>query len=259
MKNNGIKYKGKKRLKFRHVYVLLMVIVTAGFAWHVFDLLVLTPMNADLALGMRMERIEPLETDWFAAVEEFGAMQDDVDYVTFFWNTGPVVYVSVRIEEGTRPRNARRVARRIVEHFIQVSDDVALQYDIQVVISRGDITEQVEENQAEVIRLANEYNHSFAEATLAWAERYPNQINVDRARANLSQGSRIFSSIAEVVGEEGLQEMIDRLEAIAIVIESDGDEPMPRYPGTHQIPPTNIARFPIWGTWSNDISRIIWN
>jgi len=283
MVNNRKKHKGKKRLKFRHIYALIMLLVTAYFAWHVVDLLVFAP-NRDrgvIALGYRMDEIQPLEESWINATETFGATLGDVDYVSIFWNSGPVVYVSVRVHPGTMLDHARSAATEVVEHFIAVSNDVVLQYNIQVVVSYGDTTAQMAENQAALIQFVHEYNHGFAERTLAWAEQYPSQANFERARYNIN--NRFTTSIREVVGEGGLQTMRVRLDAIEVVDqmgdgygyieyedteygnEDAGDEAedtptqMPSYPGVLQIPQSHLTDFPNWGTWNNEHSRIIWN
>jgi len=283
MVNNRKKHKGKKRLKFRHIYALIMLLVTAYFVWHVVDLLAFAP-NRDrgvIALGYRMDEIQPLEESWLTATETFGATLSNVDYVSIFWNSGPVVYVSVRVHWGTALDHARGAATEIVEHFIAVSNEVALQYNIQVVVSYGDTEEQMAENQAALVRFVHEYNHGFAERTLAWAEQYPSQANFERARYNIN--SRLIASIREIVGEGGLQGMRARLDAIEVVDqvgdgygdyedgaygnEDEGNEDedsssstlMPSYPGVLQIPRSHLTDFPNWGTWNNQRSRIIWN
>ena len=277
MKNSGIKYKGKRRLKFRHIYGLILFGLTVYFAWSVIDLLVLTPSRNTgiVALGARMENIDPLEDSWMNATENFGATLTDVDYVSLFWNTGPVVFVNVRFEPGISRSDARQIARDVVEYFIEVSNEVARQYDIQIVISYGDISYIDDEgnragilvdNQNAVVQHVHEYNFNFAEATLAWAENYPSNTNVTRASGNIN--SRFTNSIREIVGEEGLERMRARLAAIDVVIEpargeeeDDEDEDferMPEYPRSAQIEQSNISDFPNWGTWCNDSSRIIW-
>lgn len=259
MEKNSKKFKGKQWLRFRHVYALMMLVVTGILVYHVVNLLVLTPRrDAGIPIhGHRMEEIEYLEAAWMTETEAFGATVDDVDYVSIFWNNGPVVYVSVRVEEGTTRRRARRAAREVIEYFIEVSEDVVLQYDIQVVVSYGDVVEQREENHAAVIQHVHEYHHDLVEDILAWAETYPSEFNVDRAHNNIHN---VFTeSIRIAVGEEGLEEMKTRLASIDIVDE-DEEEPLPRFPfNIRQIPPSNIARFPNWGTWNNRRARIDWN
>jgi len=266
MKNNGIKFKWKKRLKFRHVYALVLLGITLYFAWHVLNLLVLTPMRAEgLLLGSRMEHIEYLEEAWMRDTETFGATVDDVDYVDVFWNQGPVVYVSVRVEPGISRSDARSAARTVVEYFIETSGEVALQYDIQIVVSYGDISEQVEENQEALIQHVHEYHRDLVEKIIAHAERYPSDTNVNRARENIDA---FAYSITLAAGEGEVDAMRQRLNALNVVFEDelaggeeDGDiELMPRLPlQIYQTPRSNIARFPIWGTWNNERSRISWS
>ena len=261
MERNSKQLKRKKWLKFRHVYAFFLLALTVYLAWHVLNLLVFAPVrmreDAALALGDRMENIQDLEQSWLDLTEEFGATLDEVDYVSIHWNAGPVVYVSVRIEPDISRRYARRAARRVIEHFIEVSDEVALQYDIQVVISRGDIAQQRIENNAAVEQHVHEYNHSLVEEILAWAEDNPSESNVNRADTNIN--SVFTNSIIETVGDEGLEEMRARLAAIEVEVLDEDEDPMQSLAITRRIPYSNISRFPNWGTWCNERSRIRWN
>jgi len=279
MEKNKKQYKGKKWLKFRHIYGMIMLAVTVYFAWSVFDLLVITPgqQTGVVALGYRMENIQELEESWITGTENFGATLNSVDYVSIFWNTGPVVYVSVRVHPGTQLSVAQSAATEVVEYFIAVSNEVVLQYDIQVVVSYGDVEVLRAENHAAVVQHVHEYNHSLVEAILAHAEQYPSEYNVHRAYRNINA---FPNSIRIAVGEDGLAGMRARLEMIDIVtevdgyedqgVENEGDEyngengeegvvSMPRYPGERQIPRSHITDFPNWGTWCNVRSRISWN
>ena len=259
MERNIKPYKGKKWLKFRHIYALILLILTGLLAWHIVHVLVLTPMRetGEAVHGSRMENVQLIDPSWITEAENFGATLDDVNSVDISWLNGPVVYFNVRVEPGTRRRYARRATRAIVEHFIEVSDDVALQYNIQVVASHADrdIAEMRADNHAAVELHVHEYNHSLVEEILAHAEVHSSETNVTRARTNID----VFaSSIIAIVGEEGLEEMRARAESIRIAPLEDEDEPMPILPIERQIPRSEISRFPIWGTWDNGRSRIIW-
>ena len=248
-----------------------MIAVTGFFAFHVLNLLVLTPQRqtGQAPLGYRMEYIEHLEDFWLREVEDFGATLADVDYVDVVWTGGPVVYVSVRVFADTPLSYARHAAREVVEYFIETSGGVARQYNIQVVLSTGLIAERNEfgvvidgvlyENQAAVIRHVHEYNAGFAERTLAHAELYPSQANFDRAYGNINRV--LNESIVEVMGASGLAELRARLNAIEICQLTPEDEDyvyLPRYLPTLQIEQSWIADFPNWGAWNNERNQIIW-
>lgn len=272
MEKNRTTIKVKKLgLKFRHIYALIMIAVTSFFAWHAFDLLVLTParQTGRAPLGDRMAEIELLEDFWLRETEEFGATLADVDYVEVIWTGGPVVYVSVRVFADTPLSYARVAARDIVEYFVVASNNVAMQYDLQVVLSTGIIAERNElgvvidgvlyENQAAVIRHVHEYNARFAERTLAHAELYPSQANFDRAEGNINRV--LNESIVEVLGAAGLAELRNRLNAIVVSQLTPEDEDyvyLPWYQPSLQIEQSQIADFPNWGTWNNDRNQIIW-
>ena len=256
MENNTKQHKGKKWLKFRHVYGFLLFLLTLALAGHAFDLLVLTPRReVGIILGYRMENIQALEEAWMRETETFGGTLPHVDDVTIFWNTGPVVYVSVRVDPGTSLNDARYVAREVIEFFIEASHEVARQYDIQVVVSYGDVAEQRAANHTAVAQHVHDYHHQLVEAILAHAEQYPNEFNIHRASENLSA---FAYSITVAVGESGLEEMRARLNGLVAVDLAIGNE-MPVYAGERQVPPSNISEFPNWGTWSNERSSISWN
>ena len=259
MEINRTKKKSKFQLKFGHVYALGLLVVTLGLGLHVLNLLVLTPMRATgvLAHGYRMENIQQLEASWKNDTQAFGLTLSQVEAVSIFWNTGPVVFVSVSFESGASLGDARGVATEIIEYFIEVSDDAVLQYNIQVVISYGDVTNQLDENQVALTQHVHEYNHEFAEATLAHAEQHPSDFNVDRARRNIND--LFTNSIVIVVDTDGLEAMRARLEAIEVAPGDDENDNVLRYPGIRQIPQSNLVDFPNWGTWDNARSRMIWN
>jgi len=263
MEKNIKSYKWKKWVKFRHIYGAFLFIVTALLVWHVVHLLVLTPLRetGESVHGSRLENIPPLEEHWKTEAIEFGATLEEIEYVTIHWLNGPVVYVNVRVEPGTTRRYARRAARAVVEHFIEVSDGVASQYNIQVVASYGDILEMRNEHHAAVEQHVHEYNHSLVEDILEWAERWPSETNVNRAASNIE----IFAtSILAAVGEDGLEEMRGRLTALGggqfEEFEEEDFEPMPNFPAdTRQIPRSEISRFPTWGAWNNERERVVWS
>ena len=278
MKNNGIKYKGKKRLKFRHIYALILLVITGVLAWLVLDLLVLEPArNRGVVVhGSRMEGIQDLEEFWKTDTIAFASTLDEVDYVTIFWNTGPVVYINVRVQPGTELLDAHRAAETVGNYFIEISDGVARQYDLQFVVSYGVISYIdadgnragiLIDNQNAVVRHTHEYHHGLVEYVLAWAERYPSDFNVTRASDNIDF---FINSVIEVVGESGLAELRARVAAIEIVVEIVADtedgadgaitQQLPRLPANiRQIDQSNISTFPNWGAWCNENSRIIWN
>jgi len=262
MRNSGIKFKMKKRLKFRHVYAIILMVITAYFAYHVIELLVFTPMRAQgtMILGSRMEEIEPLNEEWLRDTETFGANVNRVDYVSVFWNRGPVVYVNIRLEERTSTSNVREAANTVVGHFVGLAGSVIRPYSIQVVVSYGDIGELRDENQEALIQHVHEYNHEFVESLIRHAQTYPSPRNIDRARNNISDAAgNMYESVVIVVGEEGRREMLERINAITPASDEDLEEgPMPEH-AMRQIPRSEINRFPMWGTWNHRRDRIRWN
>lgn len=263
IKNNDIKIKGKKRLKFRHIYGLIMIVITGIFAFIVLDLLVLQPSNIDgLVLGIRMDEFEPLENSWLRNTEIYGSSLEYVESVEMFWNSGPVVYLIVNIEQDSSRSNGRRAANDIVEHFIETSNSVALMYDIQVVLMRENpefdsLSDLATANEEALNVHVMEFYYDLVERMVAWAEEYPSEFNISRAEENIG----VFSNfITELTGEDGVRILRSRLSALEAVAEGESEEQMPRLPlNLRQIPQSDITRFPNWGTWDNNRNRIIWS
>lgn len=262
-KLNITKRVGKPRIAFIYgVILFIATIVLVGVVlynlWWVPRIATGTPM-----LGYRMEDIPEIDESWITATEEFGENQKHVDEVEIHATTGPVIYFNVRVDEGTSLKKARAAAAEIVEHFRDISDEVVPHYNLQVVISQGDIAALRVENQAAVTAHSHEYLYDFAESTLDYAEQYPSSGNVQRAEVNIN--SRLTNSIRFAVGEEGLERMRERLAAIivmtsaeeAALIEELGY--MPSYSPIMQVPATEISQFPNWGVWNDRRSRIDWN
>lgn len=267
-RNRSIK-KRKKPLKFTVIYGIILFIATVALAGHVLYHLWWVPRAGagTPILGYRMDDIPELNESWLRETEAFGGQQQHVDYVELFWNTGPVVYFNVRVLEHTSLSDARLAAADIVAHFIEISHETALDYNLQVVVSYGDIVERRKENQAAVIAHVHEFRWRLAEALLAHAENYPSSDNVSRALNNIDVYE---NSIIIAAGEAELDDMRSRQAAISVMtaeqeaewIETHGFVPV--YVADHggdirNVPPSDISEFPNWGVWNRQHSSIDWN
>ncbi|MCL2559167.1 MAG: hypothetical protein FWE07_01655 [Turicibacter sp.] len=266
------KRRTKPRVAF--LYGIGLFVATAVFAGVVLYQLWWQPRVAtgNPIFGYRMEEMPELNEAWLSATEEFGGNQVHVDYVEVIWMSGPVIYFNIRVEEGISLSEAHSAAVPILEYFIETSNEAALDYSLQVVVSYGEIAYLDgdgnlaglrADNQREVAAHTHEYHRSFAESTLEYAERYPSRANMTRANDNIN--SLFTASILAAGGEEELESMRTRFAAItpmtdeeeSAFIESQGY--IPEYSGVWQVPPTNISDFPNWGVWNNRRSRIDWN
>lgn len=253
-----------KKPSFALIYGMILFVATIVLVWSVLYNLWWIPKSSTgtPVLGYRTEDITELDEAWITATEEFGGNQTNVDEVEIFSTTGPVIYFDVRIIEGTSRENARVAATEIVEYFIEISDEVALDYNLQVAVSYGDIAELKKENQAAVTAHVHEYYWSLTEAILAFAEEVPSSDNVKRAYDNLIAYE---NSIILSAGEDELARMRSRQEAITVMtpeqevsmVEEEGQ--IPRYNNSRQVPPTEISQFPNWGSWNGQSSTIDWN
>jgi hypothetical protein len=261
--------KRRNKPRFAVIYGIILFIATVTLMGHVLYHLWWSPrMETGVPiLGYRMSDLSEIDESWLTETEEFGGNQEYVDYVELLWAKGPVIYFNVRVEEETSLRNARLAATEIVEHFIEISDEVALDYNLQVVVSYGDIAQRKEENQAAVTAHVHEYYWSLTEAILAHAEAYPSSANVDRAERNINA---FANSILLSAGEDELDSMRARHAAIKVMTVDQEAESVaehgfiPVYVADHsgdvrRVPPSEISEFPNWGVWNNQRSRIDWN
>lgn len=216
-------------------------------------------------LGDRMEGIQELEDSWINETTAFGNEQSNVNSFSIFWNSGPVVYFNVEVNEGVSRRDARRVAVAIVAHFIELSDDVAEDYNLQVAISRAgdDLAELRDANHEAVREHALAHQHGFVEEILAHAEQYSTFNNISRARGFVDGFS---TAIIATVGEEGLEAMRERLDAIVELTAEEEDQlaeelghPVPEFRENRRVSPTDFSTFPNFGVWDHDRGRINWN
>jgi len=218
-------------------------------------------------LGDRMEGIQELEDSWISETTTFGQERSNVYSFSIFWNSGPVVYFNVQVDEGVSRSDARSVATDIVAHFVELTDGVAEDYDIQVVISRvgDDVRELIEVNHEAVRDHAFEHIHNIVETTLAHAEQYPTFNNINRAYENINI---VYTGVIRtVVGEEGLEAMRERLDAIVELTAEQEDQLAEELgvvivPGAsidRSVPPSDISTFPNFGVWNHDRERIDWN
>ena len=216
-------------------------------------------------LGDRMEGIEQLEESWIQETEGFGNDHSNVYNFSIFWNSGPVVYFNVEVNEGVSLGDARSAAGDIVTYFIDLSDGVAEDYNLQVAISRAgdDLAELRDANHAAVREHALEHQHGFVEEILAHAEQYPTANNANRAYNHLRQFGNI---IIEVAGEEELESMWERHGSIVELTAEQEDQlaedlgrPVPAAGEDRRVPSTDFSTFPNFGVWDHDRGRINWN
>jgi|GEM_PF-3483695 len=217
-------------------------------------------------LGDRMENIEQLENSWIRDTEAFGNDQSDVNEFSIFWNSGPVVYFNVEVNERVSRSDARSVATEIVAYFVDVSDGVAEDYNLQVVISRAgeDLRELRDENHAEVRAHTFAHQYALVEDILAHAEQYPTANNLNQVYRRLNEFRHV---IIELSGEEGLAAMWERHGAVVELTAEQEDQladqlglsNVPSFRENRRISPTDMSRFPNFGVWNHNRGRIDWN
>jgi len=252
------KEKLKKKSGFLRIYAWILAFVSVVVLAYVFVMLYFIPTRGagEPILGYRLEGLEEIEQSWITETEAFGNGQAHVDEVDIF-HTGLVVYFNVRVENGTTLSQARSAAEAIGEFFIDVSDGVAEDYDLQFVVSYGDLTELREDNQEAMLEHVARHRMNMVEEILVFAEQYQTEENIIRARGNLDVFGSEFPEDVRADFEsryENLSPMTEEQEE-ALRERSDGNLPVANV--EQNIPQSAIADFPNWGTWVRN--GVIWN
>ena len=213
-------------------------------------------------LGYRLQGIRPLEANWKRMTEEFANALPLIDEVTIF-ESGLTIYFNIRVMPDTSLADARTVADEIVVYFIERSNDVARDYDLQIVVSYGDIAEIIAYNEAAVIAHTADFLLDLTEEILTFAENYPTFPNIIRAQENIFLLNDMFGDVlgAELIAN--LTARVDVLDAMTLddyeALANANQGLAPTAQVNRHVPRSNISAFPNWGRWINESNNIRWN
>ena len=271
MAETEVQEKQIKKRKFKltplKAYKLFLAFATGVLLAHFVVMLWWVPRRdaGSPVLGDRMAYIDELETSWITDTETFGNDLNDIDNFSIFWNSGPVVYFNVRVNEDVSRRDARSKASEILNYFVDLSDGVARDYELHVVISQPvDLHELIEYNHAAVTQHVMNYRYERTKIFLSHAEDLPTATNFNNAYAHVRD---FENAIVAIVGQEGLDDIRARLDNIVQLTADEetaleeqlGVPSIPTAQHDRQVPPTNISPFPNFGIWNHRRSRINWN
>lgn len=255
--NKKFKRARARKVIFR-LYIGLLMLVTLVFGMYVFNVLYLRPVRTagSPVFGNRLEDIEPIPNHIVRETETFGASKAHIDRVTISI-TGRVVYFDVRVVEGTPAATARESTEEIAQYFLDEVGEIAADYSIQLVVSKGDIRQLRDNNRAAVIEHKREHTLFLIEEITAFAERYPTEDNINRMAQNIAAFRRFWD-------EETISAYEARFNALTPLTEEEQENLREQYGGnlpeadvSREIPRSNIAEFPIWGVL-NQRGRFEW-
>lgn len=278
--------KKKKKISKRKVafnsYVGLLVIASIAFGAHLVYNFYIHPRSVagSPIFGNRLDYLEEIPENIVPTVEAFGREQGRVEDVNITI-IGGIVYFDVRVEDGTGVEVARAVAEEIADVFVEEAGDKAKSFNLQLVVSSGDISELKADNRADALDHVRLNQIKIVETLTEFAEIFPTiDENVGRGNGTIN---RVLNNIAllrnraaytEKVGE--LYEMYDAAlaefearvnaltpltaEEIEILIEQEDTNVLSaNIEDIRDIPQSNINDFPSWGALNNETGSFEWN
>ncbi|MCL2560692.1 MAG: hypothetical protein FWE07_09415 [Turicibacter sp.] len=250
--------KRKKKIRGFRIYVWVLAALSVMLLAYVILMIYIIPTRGSGSpiLGYRQEGIEDIESSWISDTEAFGGEQANVDEVTIFY-AGLTVYFNVRVNEGTSLAEARTAAEAIGEFFIDLSDGVATDYDLQFVVSYGDKDLLRTQNQEALIGHVVEHRIKIIDEILTFAQQYNTQANISRVRDNLDIFGASFPEEILADFESRYENLPDPMTAEQEDAIRDHNNNLPTANVEQSIPQSELADFPNWGTWIRN--RIVWN
>jgi len=270
--------RAKVRKRFFQLYVLILVLVTGAFGYHLVDVFILQHNeNAGTPeFGNRLEYIQDIPQNLKDDAATFARTLPGVTSATVD-NRGVVIFVDVRVESHIDLATAQEAAQQITTHFLETAGDLAYGYNIQMVVANGDPTALAEANrQASIDHI---YNHFFflAETTVAHAEDFPTQGNINRAQDNINVFNNRFNNSEQGnphilnfrdTAASGVATLQARLDAIVPWTETEEADALEEHGGSlpnvlqgveRLVPRSNVNDFPSWGIINRETNEFQWN
>ena len=264
------------------IYVVFLVILSIAFAAHLVFNFYIEPrsLSGSPILGNRLEYLSNIPENVFTDTEAFGLTQTRVEAVTVS-HIGAIIYFNVRVEAGTGVEVARTAAEEISDFFLEQAGELAEGYNIQLVVSTGDIDELKAENRAEALDHVRRHQMNLVEELTIFAEQFPttdatvgsNHGTIDRVLSNISLLRR-RQAYTEKVGElyqvyeTALADFEARVNALTpltneeveVLIEQNHGNILVRdITDIRDVPQSDITDFPSWGALNNTTGLIEWN
>jgi len=268
--------RAKVRKRFFQLYVLLLILVTGAFGYHLVDVFVLQHQAAAgiPEFGNRLEYIQDIPQSLKDDTANFGSTLPGVVSANID-NRGVVIFVDVRVESHLDIATAQNTAQQITSHFLEAAGDLASGYNIQIVVANDSPETLADENrQASIDHI---YNHFFflAETTVNHAEEFPSQGNINRAQDNISVFNTRFNSPTGAhennfreTAASGVATLQARLDAIVPWTETEESDALEAHGGSlpnvlqgveRLVPQSNVNDFPSWGIINRETNEFQWN
>lgn len=254
--------KPKKASKFQTKYtvfyglIAVLAVCTVIVAYQGVNYFVLGPMSFSGApvYGYRTEGLpEILESD-LTKTTEFAKAQDNVKDASIKVS-GPVIYINVLVNEETELEAAKSAATKTADQLLEtvkLEDEKTLYdaYDLQLVVYNKDPETLRQENRDAELEYITEFDTAIVEEIVAHAEAYPTAETIDRAKRNIAllRDGEVKDAFNARVGE--------LTEWTAEKMEEVGE--IPEKVVNQDIPQSDLASYPSWGTYSPQTDKYVW-
>ena len=266
----------KVRKRLFQLYVLALIAVTGAFGYHLVDVFVLqhNAVAGTPYFGHRLDDLQPIPDNIKQAASSFGTTLPGVISATVD-NRGAVIFVDVRVNEYVELEAAQSAAEQLTDYFLERAGDLADGYNLQIVVSAGDLATLAAENRRAAIDHIYNYFYFLAETTVSHAEEFSVAGNITRAQDNINVFNNRFNN-PEGAHRENFREttvtdvanLQARLDAIIPWTEDEEAQQLEahggRFPNVLQgsdrlVPQSNINDFPSWGIINRETGQFQWN
>ena len=242
------------------IYTICLAVLTLLLGVHVLNNVYLQPRSTagSPIYGSRLDLVDEISSDVLTATEQFGLNQGRVEEVDVTI-IGKVVYFNVRVAAGTDILAARTQAEEIANFFLTQAGDDSIGYNLQLVVSTGDIEELKDENRAGVQEHVRLNAIRIIEEVSAYAELYPTHYNINRITENVTVYRQVIGAelADEYIAYANTLTPLTAEEETLLVEENDG-EPLV-LDLDRKVPITNITQFPSWGAFDVTTGEFEWN
>ncbi|MEE1236670.1 MAG: hypothetical protein UHI85_01200 [Turicibacter sp.] len=257
MANEGAKKTSEKRVtKKRAVlygYIGVLAVVTVLFGYNVLKYFYLDPLKVagQPVYGYRTEGLQTISQDAISKAEQAGEGQSGVESVTITVQ-GPVVYFDVRVGDGVNIDDARAAAQVSANELLTQAKEIINDYNLQLVVSTGDIKEEAETNREEELAYIKEHDLAIVEQIVANAEKYPTATNIQRANANIDILAKSYQEEAEA-----FRARINALKELTAEEEQNLGT-IPELVVDQSIKQSSLTTYPSWGVYDKTKETFEW-
>ena len=257
-KSSKTKKNSKYTMQQKVFYTLVTILglCTAFVGYKALTYFVLEPMQYSGApvYGYRTEGLPEISETTLVDVEKMGMSEAGVESVDVKVS-GPVIYINVRVDQSTELKAAKASAVAIADELksaVTLEEEQNLYdiFNVQLAVYNQDPQALKETNREAELAYVNEFDTAIVEEILVHAEEYPTAATIQRAKDNI-----VLLSEGEIKDE-----FTKRVEAIKEWTAEEQEEAgnIPEKVVSQDVPQSDLATYPVWGTYNLAKDKYIW-